>query len=163
MTEQTGLPEPSAQGTATSKAARDRRIRRVFLLTAVVVGVLVYLLIQQRPTKSQWPTDAAAEMAAAKKDGRPTVLVFIPDVSDAATQLLASKSLDRPPVLNALKATNSHYATVPTKRDLSGLAQEYKITELPTVLKLSPAGRELKRHAGFIGESDLAQFIQEAP
>jgi hypothetical protein len=171
MTEPTSHDQASPANSSQAKSsagdarAKDKRIKTVFLAATIIVAALIYLLVQTRPSKvSSWPQDAEAQVAAAKKDGRPVVLVFMSDVADATSEHMAKKSLNEPLVLKALTETSVHYAMVVTNlRNPPPLAKEYKITKLPTVLKLSPAGRELKRREDFIGEPDLARFIKDAP
>ncbi|MCK4602391.1 MAG: hypothetical protein KAU28_07980, partial [Phycisphaerae bacterium] len=96
--------------------------------------------------------DAAMEQAADEK--RPLLVFFMGSPPSDTTHRLAKGTLGRPGNIRAIR--KGDFLCIVAKTSLkSDLATKYKITTLPTLLILSPAGKEQNRREGFIGEVDF--------
>lgn len=139
---------------APEKATSDRRGKLVFLGVIAIVAILVYFNQRQPPSQAeQWPNDIDAAFKQAKVTNRRVLAFFMGDPPSQATRDMLTKTLAQPGNIDAI--VNGKFIKV--KIVLAGglksdLADQYKITSLPTMVIFDHNGNELNRRRGFIGE-----------
>lgn len=140
--------------TATTKAAKarqDRLVRIAFLVVIVIAGVLIYRKQTTIALPAGWRGDLDNALAQAKKEDRRVLVFFMgkPFAFDAKKML---KTTLRQPA-NRKAVRQGKFIKVAVVESLkSDLSRRYKIESLPTMIVLSPDGRELNRRVGFIAE-----------
>ena len=155
LTDQTPSP-PSA------KSKKDRPVRIGFVIIALAVGGVVWLIQRGGPELSGWNADLDAVLQEARIGNRLVVVFFIAEEKNDAASRMIQEVLPHTMVVKEL--TRGKYATVRALVDRqlrSGLAVRYELADLPALLILSPAGEVLERRSGFIGPSDLAQMLSQ--
>ena len=118
------------------------------------VALLTFAL--PAPAAGPWRADAEAAMAEATQSGKPVLLVFSARWCGPCQRMAASVFPD-PAVARLLR---DDYVPVKVNCDEgSALADKLRVTGLPTMVVLSPEGKELGRRSGSAEAGDVAQWL----
>jgi len=142
------------RGSKPAKRAADRRVKLGFLVAAIAMGVGVYFYLQRgRMILRTWSTDLERARRQAKSEDRRLLLFFMSSPPGETTRRMAGTTLKKPRNRKAIAEGKFIPVKVELDTSLKGdLARRYRIRKLPTMLILSPAGEELNRREGMIGE-----------
>ena len=144
--------QPAAQPAATPPAKSDRKAKLVFGLILLVAVVCVYSLQRTDPKMPGWGEHLSVALDQSAEENR-RVLIFFANSPMGVTERknikrICGKSGNRKAIIDG--------NFIPVKVSLESLSSEiadrYKVGKLPTLMIISPAGKELNRHEGEIGE-----------
>jgi len=114
------------------------------------------MLQRSGPRLPGWGEDLDAALARAARENRRVLAFFMSEPPSATARWLADNTLR----MNRKAIAESR--VVPVKVVLetsldSETAKRYEIRELPTLMVLSPSGKELNRRTGRVGEVEFRQ------
>ena len=149
-----------SQSRPAAKSGRDRWIKLAFAAVAVAALILVWQLQRTKLRIPGWGKDVQAALAQARNEGRPVLAFFIADPPSATARRMAKTTLSRGANKQAIK--QGRFIRVVVVGSLaSDLAKRYKVSQLPTMVIISPQGRLIKSQPGFIGEVPFrAEFLK---
>ena len=168
------MSEPQAQGQAArprGKGTSDRWVKRGFLLVLLAATGIIVCFQLRGPLlagmsspdgKVTWGSDlAAAQAQAGKEDRRVVVFVRKFPAADMAKQMVKT-TLIQPANWNALR--DGKFIAVEVKLEPGAdWARRYEVTTSPTMLVISPDGKEFHKQEGFIGETAFRDTFLKAP
>lgn len=129
--------------------------KRTLFLVAVLLAIVAIWYIQRRgPELPDWGSDLGNALQVAQSANRKVVLFLMSSPPGEIDRWLVKATLAQPGNQQALNKANVVKVKLETSLN-SDLAKKYRVTELPTMLLLDPAGKELNRRAGKIGEVDF--------
>ncbi len=138
------------------KSKSSRLVKLIFLLTLAGVLITVWVVQNYRGLPLNWPDDFNAAIRQAKQEDRRLLVLFVSSSPNEEARKLAKITLVAPE--NAAAIEKGSFLKVKVETDLkSDIAEKYKITTLPTMLILSPDGRELNRREGYIPQSEFTE------
>ncbi|MGB2821938.1 MAG: thioredoxin family protein [Phycisphaerae bacterium] len=149
------MSEPADDsGKRPAKRASDYRVKLAFLAAAIAAGVAIYFYLQRgKMILRTWPDDLPKALQQARKEDRRLLLFFMSSPPGETTKQMAATTLKKPHNRKAIAEGNFIAVKVVVDTSLkSDVARRHKIGTLPTMLILSPAGEELNRREGMIGE-----------
>ncbi len=136
--------------TVTSAKPVERRIKRLFLLAAVL-AVAAVMYFQWRGPQLGWPDNLDKTMAQAKAQDRKVVVFLKSFPIGTMEKNMVETTLSKPENKAALE--KGHFLLVQVKKNLSGdFARRYKIDVDTSMLVISPDGGSFYKAEGFIGE-----------
>lgn len=149
------MTENAPDKTSTPSSPPPNRSKRTLLLVSVLVAIVAVWYIQRRgPELPDWGDDLNNALQAAQKDNRKVVLFLMSSPPGEIDRWLVKATLAQPGNKQALSNLNA----IKVKLEISpqsDVAKKYHVTELPTMLLLSPDGKELNRRTGKIAELDF--------
>lgn len=135
--------------TVTSKRGRKHLI--LFVCIIIIAVAFVQYLQRRGPRLEGWTDRLDAALNQGRRENRPLLVFFMGSVPGATARRLAGGTLEKSANREAI-ADGRFIKVKVMLSSASELAGRYKITELPTMVLLSPEGNELNRRSGFIGE-----------
>ena len=139
----------------------DHRAKVIFALVALAGCIVVYFLQRGGGELPAWPADLAAAQQQAQSQNQRVLVLFCESQPGQITRRLAKTTLRKPENRQAI--AEGHFLTVlvrlPSLSDET--AKRYRISTLPTMLILSPTGREMNRREGMIGEVQFRGFLDQ--
>jgi hypothetical protein len=146
-------------GKKPAKRTSDYRAKLGFIVAAIAICVAVYFYIQRgRMVLRSWTTDLEKALQQARSEDRRLLLFFMSSPPSETTRRMAGTTLKKPHNTKAIAKGGFIPVKVVVDTSLkSDLARRHKIRKLPTMLILSPAGEELNRRDGMIGEMQFRQ------
>ena len=146
-------------GKKPAKRTSDYRAKLGFIVAAIAICVAVYFYIQRgRMILRSWPSDLEKALQQARSEDRRPLLLFMSSPPSETTRQMAGTTLKK--AHNRKAIAEGKFIPVKVVLDTSlksDLARRHKIRKLPTMLILSPAGEELNRREGMIGEMQFRQ------
>jgi len=104
-----------------------------------------------------WSSDYQSALAQAQRDGRPVVIDFGSPTCPAC-RMLERRTLSDPEVQTHLDKFVRVYVDGNEEVDLR---QSYGVQYYPTLVYLSPEGKVLKRHVGFVTPEEMTGALRE--
>lgn len=128
---------------------RDKWIKIGFVAALVLAVMLVWLVQRKPPELAGWGHNLRNALREGRDQNR-NVLILFSD-SGETSRWLVKHTLSMPENSRAIEAGRFVRVQV-TTTPKSDLASRYKLRTLPTMLIIGPAGQELNRREGKIGE-----------
>lgn len=150
-------------GESPSRSSRDKRIKWAFV-GLIVVAVVVVVMMQQSKTLGikGWSGDLSQTLQTARAEDRPVLALFVRKPPSQTAKTIARHAI-QPANVEAVEKGRFLPVVVTTDSNQEP-ATTYGIEEFPTLLVLSPQGKEVLRHEGLIGEVPFRQeFLEQAP
>ena len=125
-----------------------------FVRSVVAASALMLLLLPVLSSAAELPSANEAAIKAALSSGRPSVVDF------GARSCIPCKKMA--PILEGLNRELKGKANVlfnDVWRDET-LAKEYRIQMIPTQIFFNAKGKEVKRHLGFMGKTDIMKELK---
>lgn len=148
-------------------------MKYIFLGIVLIAAAAIYLRQRSGPPalEENWPRTLDAALAQAEQTDRRVLVFFTSEPPSETTRRLVDTTLARPENRRAIQEGNFIRARAILDVSLdSPAAKKYRIRRLPTMMVLSPEGKELNRREGFIGEVpfrsgflDLEEIQEPAP
>ena len=153
--------QDAQQESQTEKSSRDRWVKIGFVVLLVVAAGAI-LMVQRRAMEIQgWGKDLNAALKQADAENRPTVVFFVNRPPSQIAKTIRTHIL-RPSNQQSLKEGKFIPVIVELSSSLdSTVAKQYQIRELPTLMVLTPKGKERNRNEGNIGELPFRQQFLE--
>jgi thiol-disulfide isomerase/thioredoxin/tetratricopeptide (TPR) repeat protein len=126
------------------------------LVTLALVSVAVCMAGEGRAVPG-WSSDYQSALAQAQRDGRPVVIDFGSPTCPAC-RMLERRTLSDPQVQTHLDEFVRVYIDGNEEVDLR---QSYGVQYYPTLVYLSPEGKVLKRHVGFVTPEEMSGALRE--
>ncbi len=143
------------------KSNRERRVKIGFvvLLLVAVAGVI---MIQRRGLEIEgWGKDLEAALQQGEAEDRPIVVFFVSSPPSNTAKTIQTHIL-RPANQQSLKDGKFIPVIVELSSSLdSDVARRYQVRGLPTLMVLTPGGKERNRSEGNIGEVPFRQEFLE--
>lgn len=140
-------------------------MKRILLLSLFIFGAVILWQSAQRagpgmPTdqKIAWLTSFPEALKQAESSGRPVMVDFYADWCGPC------KMLDRQTYADA-RVVNAATNWVSAKIDVDAnqnLAREYEVSSIPTIVFISPEGKELSRFSGFVPAPEMLDRMNKA-
>lgn len=138
------------------KRPLNRKAKLVFLALAVGLAVVVWLSQLRGPMLPGWEDDLEAALKRGAQENRRVLILFLGDPPNQTTRGLAKKVLDQPASREAIQKGNFIRVRAELQSSLkSSLAKKYRIRTLPSLVIISPEGKELNRREGNVGFADF--------
>lgn len=139
----------------------DRRIKIGFVVVVVAAAVAVWLSQRSSPPLPGWETNLGAARRTAAAEGRRVLILFHSQPPSQTMHTLVDDVLETSHGRRAMldgKFIRVHVVLgTPLK---SNVARQYAIRKLPTMVILSPEGKELNRREGRVGLVEFgSQFL----
>lgn len=143
-------PQPPAS--APAKTKRDRWVKIGFLVAIVGVAIFVYTQQQDAMEIDGWGSDLDAALQQAREENRPVVAFFVDTPPSNTAEQTRKVVLTNPENKKVMAKLRVIRVLVSDPGD--NVRETYAINSLPTLLLLSPEGKELSRHDGLshVGE-----------
>ena len=156
-------PETPSAAPAPAKAPPKRRDRHVKLLFLVLaLGVVVWLVIRQYlgPMPPGFGRDLPKALQQAAAENRNVVVLVDSRPPSHDGERIVTFTMRKPKNREALaKANVIGVRTTPNNPAL----QDYKVTDVPTMLLLDGQRKQIARREGFVGETDFPRFLEGKP
>jgi len=134
------------------KSKSDRWVKISFLAVILIVGLVVWNWQRKPPELPGWGKDLPAALEQARAESR-LLLVFFTNQTFGEAERFNVKTMSQPANRKAIDEQNFIRVAFPLDTDLeSKYAREYNVRVLPTLMILSPEGKELNRREGKVGE-----------
>lgn len=140
---------------ASSKSNKDKKVKLIFILI-IAVGAIGITMFQRKlaPPKGWINNDLPKAMRLAEEKGGNVVVLFVGRTPSQLDRWMRDRTLSKEANRQALADGNFTAVMVRVSRgQRKDIAEKYGVTEFPTTLILTPAGEELNRAAGKIGEA----------
>lgn len=129
-------------------------------LRELMRGVAFALLIiaaQEGKALPGWSSNFKAALAQAQREGRPVVVDF-GSATCPACRMLESRTLTNPQVQGHLDEFVRVYVD---GNEQVSLRQSFGVQYYPTLVFLSPDGKVLKRHVGYVGPDEMTSVLRQ--
>ncbi|MCE5276724.1 MAG: hypothetical protein ABFD92_06595 [Planctomycetaceae bacterium] len=142
----------------------SKRGKWIFALAAIAIAVFIVLHQRRSPPMppGDWivETNPAAVLPKAKEQNRKVLMFFAskPWLQGSNEEFMINVTLTKNRQNIAKANVICVYVPVGNLQD-SPVAKEFRITQLPTSLLLSPNGIEIRRGEGRIGQSDFNKIV----
>ena len=137
--------------TRPAKGRADRWVKLGFVAAAAIAAVAIIFVMRERGVLPDWSDNLDAALRTAGEGNRKVLVIFLSQPPGEITRQLATGTISK----NRKAITDGEFvcvkAVVPASLD-SDLARRYRIRTLPTMLILTPDGKEWNRREGMIGE-----------
>ena len=139
----------------------------IFILLALAVVTMIVMKNRTLPPPKGWiNNDLTTALAKAEEQGRNIVILFVQTPPSKEDIRIRNTTLSK---AGNIEAIAEHDLVAVMVRAGTGnrdtLFEEYGLSreDLPAMIILSPTGRELGRHNGFIGELNFRdEFLKDA-
>lgn len=145
-----------------------KKSTRNFVLAAMLVGIMVTVLTARKVPdtggetrssgqKISWLMDLTPALAKGRESGQPIMIDFYADWCGPC-KMLDAQTYSNDQV--AAASTNWVMVRIDVDRN-QGLAQEYRVSSIPTIVVLSPEGKEVQRRVGFIAAAPMLKMMEQ--
>jgi len=135
------------------KSGKDRLVKVAFLIIALSVAGVVYMMQRKDPELTGWDKDLGDALKRAKADQKKVVVLFTRSPMSHDDKKIVNKCVRLPPSVRVLRHLGYPKVHLTIQGDRKA-AERYDVHNSPTVLLLDSDGKILKRRDGFM--TDLA-------
>jgi hypothetical protein len=147
---------PQPVGKRTARKKKDHIVKLVFVAILIVMGTVAYMVQRRELSISGWGNSLTDALQQAQDTGRPILVFFVDEDPSLAAKTVADR-IRKPKNHQIITEGKFVPVVVSLEGPDSPTAQQYSLRTLPTLMVLSPEGKELSRHEGEIGEVPLRQ------
>jgi thiol:disulfide interchange protein len=160
---ETGQPD-NTRGEACSTSGCPSCFGGKFLLVMLLGLAIAYLLTSRpslppaAPSAVNWAQDYDQALAAAAQKNQPVLLAFKASWCGPC-RMMENEVFAKPVAAKALSDWIPVHVDIDEQRQL---ARQYEISGVPTLVALSPEGKEIARAGGVLSLEEFGQFLASA-